>query len=172
MTNDTAMTKQESEVMIEQLKKVFEVVRLLDVDTLEMGNLKGVEDVDGFPCKCYDFWKKGTRCKNCTSREALQKKEKVLKLEYLNSNIYQVISKYIEIDGKPYVIELINAMKSDAIMDDDGRTELIKQLSDYNRELYTDALTGIYNRRYYEERIKNSDMTAGIAMIDLDDFKI
>ena len=118
MTNDTAMTKQESEVMIEQLKKVFEVVRLLDVDTLEMGNLKGVEDVDGFPCKCYDFWKKGTRCKNCTSREALQKKEKVLKLEYLNSNIYQVISKYIEIDGKPYVIELINAMKSDAIMDD------------------------------------------------------
>ena len=40
MTNDTAMTKQESEVMIEQLKKVFEVVRLLDVDTLEMGNLK------------------------------------------------------------------------------------------------------------------------------------
>ena len=172
MTNDTAMTKQESEVMIEQLKKVFEVVRLLDVDTLEMGNLKGVEDVDGFPCKCYDFWKKGTRCKNCTSREALQKKEKVLKLEYLNSNIYQVISKYIEIDGKPYVIELINAMKSDAIMDDDGRTELIKQLSGYNRELYTDALTGIYNRRYYEERIKNSDMTAGIAMIDLDDFKL
>ena len=75
MTNDTAMTKQESEVMIEQLKKVFEVVRLLDVDTLEMGNLKGVEDVDGFPCKCYDFWKKGTRCKNCTSKEALQKKE-------------------------------------------------------------------------------------------------
>ena len=44
MTNDTAMTKQESEVMIEQLKKVFEVVRLLDVDTLEMGNLKGVEN--------------------------------------------------------------------------------------------------------------------------------
>ena len=38
MTNDTAMTKQESEVMIEQLKKVFEVVRLLDVD--DTGNGK------------------------------------------------------------------------------------------------------------------------------------
>lgn len=87
-------------------------------------------------------------------QRSITEKEKVLKLEYLNSNIYQVISKYIEIDGKPYVIELINAMKSDAIMDDDGRTELIKQLSGYNRELYTDALTGIYNRRYYEERIK------------------
>lgn len=154
MANDTAMTKQESEVMIEQLKKIFEVVRLLDGDELETGNLKDLANADGFPCKCYDFWKKGTRCKNCTSKEALQKKEKLLKLEYLNSNIYQVISKYIEIDGKPYVIELINAMKSDAIMDDDGRTELIKQLSGYNRELYTDALTGIYNRRYYEERSK------------------
>ena len=35
MANDTAMTKQESEVMIEQLKKIFEVVRLLDGDALE-----------------------------------------------------------------------------------------------------------------------------------------
>lgn len=172
MSKDTAMTKQESEEMIEQLKKVFEVVRLLDVDTLETGNLKDESNAEGFHCKCYDFWKKGTQCKNCTSREALKNKSELLKLEYLNSNIYQVISKYIEIDGKPYVMEMINAMKSDALMDEDGRTELIKQLSGYNRELYTDALTGIYNRRYYEERIKNSDMAAGVAMIDLDDFKI
>lgn len=63
-------------------------------------------------------------------------------------------------------------MNSDAVMDEDGRNELIKQLSGYNRELYTDALTGIYNRRYYEERIRNSNMSAGVAMIDLDDFKI
>ncbi len=147
MTNDTAMTKQESEVMIEQLKKVFEVVRLLDVDTLETGNLKDLETRMDFLANVMISGKKVHICKNCTSKEALQKKEKLLKLEYLNSNIYQVISKYIEIDGKPYVIELINAMKSDAIMDDDGRTELIKQLSGYNRELYTDALTGIYNRQ-------------------------
>lgn len=172
MSKDTAMTKQESEEMIEQLKKVFEVVRLLDEDTLETGNLKDESNAERFHCKCYDFWKKGTQCKNCTSREALKNKSELLKLEYLNSNIYQVISKYIEIDGKPYVMEMINAMKSDALMDEDGRTELIKQLSGYNRELYTDALTGIYNRRYYEERIKNSDMAAGVAMIDLDDFKI
>ena len=172
MNKDTAMTKQESEEMIQQLKKIFEVVRLLDVETLETGNLKNKTDAEGFPFKCYNFWKKNTCCKNCSSREALNKKSEILKLEYLDSKIYQVISKYIEIDGKPYVMEMINAMKSDAIMDDDSRAELIKQLSGYNRELYTDALTGIYNRRYYEERIKNSDMEAGIAMIDLDDFKI
>ena len=172
MNKGTAMTQQESEVMIKELSKVFDVVRLLDEETLETGNLKDGTDAEGFPCKCYSFWKKGQRCKNCTSRDAFHKKNEQLKLEYLDSNIYQVISKYIEIDGKPYVMELINAMHSDAVMDEEGRDELIKQLSGYNRELYTDALTGIYNRRYYEERIRNSNMSAGVAMIDLDDFKI
>ena len=172
MNKGTAMTRQESEVMIKELSKVFDVVRLLDEETLETGNIKDVTDAEGFPCKCYSFWKKGDNCKNCTSREAFRKKNEQLKLEYLDSNIYQVISKYVEIDGKPYVMELINVMNSDAVMDEDGRNELIKQLSGYNRELYTDALTGIYNRRYYEERIRNSNMSAGVAMIDLDDFKI
>ena len=172
MNKGTAMTRQESEVMIKELSKVFDVVRLLDEETLETGNIKDVTDAEGFPCKCYSFWKKGDNCKNCTSRDAFRKKNEQLKLEYLDSNIYQVISKYVEIDGKPYVMELINQMNADAVMDEDGRNELIKQLSGYNRELYTDALTGIYNRRYYEERIRNSNMSAGVAMIDLDDFKI
>lgn len=172
MNKGTAMTRQESEVMIKELSKVFDVVRLLDEETLETGNIKDVTDAEGFPCKCYSFWKKGDNCKNCISRDAFRKKNEQLKLEYLDSNIYQVISKYVEIDGKPYVMELINQMNADAVMDEDGRNELIKQLSGYNRELYTDALTGIYNRRYYEERIRNSNMSAGVAMIDLDDFKI
>ena len=172
MNKGTAMTQQESEVMIKELSKVFDVVRLLDEETLETGNITDVTDAEGFPCKCYSFWKKGNNCKNCTSRDAFRKKNEQLKLEYLDSNIYQVISKYVEIDGKPYVMELINEMNSEAVMDEDGRNELIKQLSGYNRELYTDALTGIYNRRYYEERIRNSNMSAGVAMIDLDDFKI
>lgn len=172
MNKGTAMTQQESEVMIKELSKVFDVVRLLDEETLETGNITDVTDAEGFPCKCYSFWKKGDNCKNCTSRDAFRKKNEQLKLEYLDANIYQVISKYVEIDGKPYVMELINQMNADAVMDEDGRNELIKQLSGYNRELYTDALTGIYNRRYYEERIRNSNMSAGVAMIDLDDFKI
>ena len=172
MNKGTAMTRQESEVMIKELSKVFDVVRLLDEETLETGNIKDKTDIEGFPCKCYSFWKKRNNCKNCTSRDAFRKKNEQLKLEYLDSNIYQVISKYVEIDGKPYVMELINVMNSDTVMDEDGRNELIKQLSGYNRELYTDALTGIYNRRYYEERIRNSNMSAGVAMIDLDDFKI
>ena len=33
-------------------------------------------------------------------------------------------------------------------------------------------MTGIYNRRFFEEKIKNMEDEAGIAVIDLDDFKL
>ena len=44
-----------------------------------------------------------------------------------------------------------------------------QQLKD---ELYRDPLTGIYNRRYYEEVVRKSIGPAGIALMDVDDFKI
>lgn len=37
--------------------------------------------------------------------------------------------------------------------------------------LYTDSLTGIYNRRYYDDYIQNAENVQGIAMIDVDNFK-
>ena len=55
MNKGTAMTQQESEVMIKELSKVFDVVRLLDEETLETGNITDVTDAKGFPCKCYSF---------------------------------------------------------------------------------------------------------------------
>ena len=39
-------------------------------------------------------------------------------------------------------------------------------------ELYKDPLTGAYNRRYYEEVVRKSTGPAGIALMDVDDFKI
>ena len=42
----------------------------------------------------------------------------------------------------------------------------------FKEKLYRDPLTGIYNRRYYEEVVRKSIGPAGIALIDVDDFKI
>ena len=44
-----------------------------------------------------------------------------------------------------------------------------QQLKD---ELYRDPLTGIYNRRYYEEVVRKSTGPAGVVLMDVDDFKI
>ena len=44
-----------------------------------------------------------------------------------------------------------------------------QQLKD---ELYRDPLTGIYNRRYYEEIARKTIGPAGVALMDVDDFKI
>ena len=70
------------------------------------------------------------------------------------------------------MIELISQLDEDALVDNDGRMHLLKKLTGYNKELYTDALTGTYNRRYYEDRLKKMKEAAGVAMIDLDDFKM
>ena len=42
----------------------------------------------------------------------------------------------------------------------------------FKEELYRDSLTGAYNRRYYEEVVRKSIGPAGIALMDVDDFKI
>ena len=42
----------------------------------------------------------------------------------------------------------------------------------FKEELYRDSLTGAYNRRYYEEVVRKSIGPAGIALLDVDDFKI
>ncbi|WP_223382414.1 diguanylate cyclase [Faecalibacterium prausnitzii] len=42
----------------------------------------------------------------------------------------------------------------------------------YRAKLYHDALTGTYNRRYYEDIASRIVGSAGIALMDVDDFKI
>lgn len=49
---------------------------------------------------------------------------------------------------------------------------MISKFARYNEKVYKDALTGAYNRRYFEEHIKKMTGSMGVAMIDLDDFKL
>ena len=165
------MTKHEWEIMLKELQKVFSIVRLLNEKELRTGRIQGSTDMtEG--CECYALWNKRTRCDNCISRAAFAEKDKKTKLEFIDGDIFQVVSRYIEIEGIPYVVELVNKLDGDILINEDGRDEMLKKLIRYDRELYMDALTGAYNRRYYEDQLKQTEMVAGVAMIDLDDFKL
>ena len=107
-----------------------------------------------------------------SSYKALREKKQMIKLEFLESEVYQVISRYMEIDGQPYVMELINHLEDDTLIDISCREKLINKLTGYNEKLYKDVLTGVYNRLYFEEEIKMWTGNAGIVVIDVDDFKL
>ena len=102
---------------------------------------------------------------------AATKKEEKGKLEIVNGRIYQVIARYIEVDEKPYVIELIRCLDGDWSIGEINHERLIDIFVHYNDKLYRDAVTDAYNRRYYEDEMKNKKKNAGVALIDLDDFK-
>ena len=70
------------------------------------------------------------------------------------------------------MIEMINRLDDETLMDSEGRQNLVSKLNSYSEELYRDALTGVFNRRYFEDQIRDASFCCGVAMIDLDDFKL
>ena len=169
---DYKMTGQQAEERMLQYENVFSVVRLLDAETI-LNAAKGKnQNISAEPCRCFDFWETGKRCSNCVSLKALEEKNKKTKLEFRENNVYQVTAHYVEVDGKPKVMELIQYLDEADIVDIDGSERLFTKLNGFQDELYRDVLTGIYNRRYYEDQLRKQILPAGIAMIDLDDFKL
>lgn len=166
------LTRQQAEEEMRQYRKIFTVVRLLKAD--EIGRM--IEEPEHHAvdelCRCYSFWGKTQPCENCISAVAFQEKKQKCKWEFLDDHIYQVISRYVEIDGVPQVMELVRELDEDTLIDADGREKLVGKMVQYDDKLYRDALTGAYNRRYFEDRVKNMPMKAGIAVVDLDDFKL
>lgn len=69
-------------------------------------------------------------------------------------------------------MEMVHRLDNENLIDNDGRRILMDNLTGYKNELYRDPLTGVYNRRYYEDNIKDLNENSGVAMIDLDDFKL
>jgi len=169
-------TKPSCQLTSEQVKeemhffqKVFTVVRLLKGDSLDYTSANRHEVQF---CQCYDFWENGKSCENCISAQTLKDKQQHTKLEFLETDIYQVFSRYVEVDGTPCVMECIQKLDYDSLVDAHGKEKLIRTLSQYHTKLYQDVLTGAYNRRYFEDKLRHMQMTAGVAMIDLDDFKV
>lgn len=57
-------------------------------------------------------------------------------------------------------------------MQAEAEEKLQETTESYRAKLYHDALTGTYNRRYYEDIASRIVGPAGVALLDVDDFKI
>lgn len=172
MNQNVKITKQQAAEEAKMLEKVFDVVRFLEGDFFEQMQDDPRIGVKIGMCQCYDFWKKNKPCENCTSMKAYAEKKQKTKLEFLDADVFLVISRYLEIDDEACVMELVKHLENDTLIDTDGRDKLVGKLKGYQDKLYIDPVTGVYNRRYFEDEIRNMQNSAGVAMIDLDDFKL
>lgn len=65
------------------------------------------------------------------------------------NKLYQLFRKYTEINGKPNVIEMKYDVKCNSGFDM-VELKVIAEFEEYNRIMFRDALTGVYNRKYYD----------------------
>ena len=85
------MNYRELDELVVQLKKIFDVVRLVDVDKTEVVMPEQSH-------ACYAVWNRQERCENCISARVVAQRCQLTKIEFVDSKIYLVISHYVEID--------------------------------------------------------------------------
>ena len=84
------MTMEQVEQEMEEYRRIFDVVRLIEEETIQMMEEGREEEVDPEKVACYSFWKKNRQCKNCISARVLREKNQGTKLEFVGEDIYQV----------------------------------------------------------------------------------
>lgn len=163
MAKEESVTREEITEEIRQLRKVFSSVRLIAADNIQGGRGRR---------PCYAHWKRDRPCENCVARRALEDKARKSKLEYIGKNLYEVSASYLLVDGKPYVLELSQKMDRSVLLAPEDGERLINSITDEREKRYRDPLTGVYNRNYYDENYHGRTVTAGVAVLDLDDIKL
>ena len=164
------MTMEQAREEMKYFRKIFQMVRLFRMNQHETSGKQWKTKVAESGWEELQNMKK--QCEECIVYEAFAAKAEKSKLEIFEGKLYQVIARYMEIDGEPYVLELIRSLDSEWSLGQMDHESVVNLFLHYNDKLYKDAVTDTYNRRYYEDELKDSEEHAGIALIDLDDFKL
>ena len=158
---------------LEEVKRLADGFRKLYDDARVFGVKDGrkvrADDTAG---ECYACLRNGYPCRKCVAASALDEKREKCKIESFGRDIALITAQYMEIEGQPYVLETVQLLPDGSIMEPDEGEYLLAKMTGYNTKLYHDALTGIYNRRYYEDIARNMSGPSGVAIMDLDDFKV
>ena len=162
-------TKEEATALVKTLRQVSEFVRILSKDEIEG---KHPLTADFKQSYCYRALKKDSPCEKCISKIVMENKSDSTKIEFINGQCYQFFARYIIVEGVECSIETAVKINEKVLVDSIGYKELVEKYSATYASMYTDPLTGVYNRAYYEKVEKNVNTPAGIAVIDIDDFKL
>ena len=165
-------SKEESSTMesvqkdIQCLRKIFSIVRLVKVTHPE-----DRDRADGSTLSACDDDSRRSACEFCapqTHQSAFTDKGMHLHFKVIDGKMYQIFAKPLTIEGVPYVLEMLKHIDNTDLFLAEG----YDQLMSFSQQLYIDALTGAYNRRFWEDKMKSFSGVAGIALIDLDDLKL
>ena len=172
MCSGNKMTMKRALDEVEQYKQVFNFAYLIDEDAIRNGENPLTAELGKDSFRNYKFSDDDMKIINDVCRMALADKCMKTKLAFSAAEIYQITARYIVADEKPYVMEMVKFIDADdnAVTDHEMRENFTNRLTLYRKNMYKDILTDVYNRRYYEEQLKKRRISAGIVMIDLDDF--
>lgn len=162
-------TKEEATAFVESLRQLSGFVRILSKDEIEGKHPLTADFKQNY---CYRALKKDSPCENCISKIVMENKSDSTKIEFINGQCYQFFARYIIVEGVECSIETAVKINEKVLVDSIGYKELVEKYSATYASMYTDPLTGVYNRAYYEKVEKNVNTPAGIAVIDIDDFKL
>ena len=154
---------------LKELASVFHAVSIVNPRNKKVVKLypNRVEELHSV---CDARWNRRGDCRFCIVAKAVSTKGRAEKFEFIDDDIYFVIAQYTEIEGVPYVIEMVSSMEESALMGVSGTGGVIEKIAHLDMAIYADSLTKAWNRRFYDEKVQEKQYQA-LAMIDIDHFK-
>ena len=161
----------EAWLLLQYLQISYDLVRYVDPITNKVIHIEKDGKMWESETACSDIWNCLEKCSNCISRLSMQTKKRMTKLEVAGDDPYQVVSMYVEIDGKPCCLEMASRIDGDFMPDGYSREEILSSVRIHKEKIYIDPVTGVYNKRYYVEKLSKMDNAAALMFADIKNFK-
>lgn len=166
-----AITGDEAWILLQYLQITYDLVRYVNPVTKKLIHVERDGSVWESEFSCYAVWNWNEGCSNCISAKTVRTKERMMKFEITERDIFQIVSMYVEIDGKPCCLEMVSKLDDSFIPEGYSREEVLSSIHIHKEKSYIDWVTGIYNKRYYAEKLCRMEKVSAVAMADIKGFK-
>lgn len=161
----------EAWLLLQYLQISYDLVRYVDPITNKVIHIEKNGKMWESETACSDIWNCLEKCSNCISRLSMQTRKRMTKLEVAGEDPYQVVSMYVEIDGKPCCLEMATRIDGEFMPDGYSKDEILSSVRIHKEKVYIDPVTGVYNKRYYVEKLSKMDNAAALMFADIKNFK-